>query len=260
MDYLTKVRGMQFMDAMKILTDGRNAETPASANMNQPRSNTAEKELILPERSETNLEVIRYLTGRGIDKDIIRYCIDEGLLYESLPYRSCVFIGLDDAGKEAYACYRATNSSRFMGEASGSDKRYAFRIDAMGDRIHCFESAIDLLSYATVMKMRTGKWRAEPMVSFGGVYSHGAGGTRARIPAALLHALEKHPDIKTIALHLDNDEVGRSAARSIYDQLRDRYTIIDEPPPVGKDCNDYLKHLRRKERSRTMEDRDGSGR
>lgn len=264
LDYLIKVRGMEFMDAMQILTDGRGAEAPSFVDRNQPNKKAAEKQLILPERSETNLEVIRYLTSRGIDRDIIRDCINEGLLYESLPYHSCVFVGMDEAGREAYACYRATNASRFMGEASGSDKRYAFRVEAAGDKIHCFESAIDLLSYATIMKMRTGKWRAEPMVSLGGVYSHGAGGSKARLPAALTNALERQPDIRTIALHLDNDEVGRAATEAIAGQLQDRYKVLDEPPPkgkgIGKDCNDYLRYLRQRERSRAMAERDRDGR
>ena len=47
-----------------------------------------------------------------------------------------------------------------------------------------------------------------------------------------------------IALHLDADFVGRNAAAAIADQLQGRYEIRNEPPPVGKDCNDYLMHLR----------------
>ena len=29
----------------------------------------------------------------------------------------------------------------------------------------------------------------------------------------------------------------------ISEQLKDRYEIRDEPPPKGKDCNDYLMHV-----------------
>ena len=109
------------------------------------------RKLLLPEKSETNLEVIRYLTGRGIDPEIIRDCIDEGLLYESLPYHNCIFVGYDETGKAAYACYRATNGERIMGDAAGSDKKYSFRVNRAGSTLHVFESAIDLLSYATIM-------------------------------------------------------------------------------------------------------------
>lgn len=252
LDYLIKVKGLQFLEAMKILSE----EEPAishyeAANWSNPDSGR-EKKLLLPERSETNHEVIRYLTGRGIDEDIIRECIDEGLIYESLPYHNCIFVGSDEAGRAAYAFYRATNGERLMGEAAGSDKRYAFRIDCAGRIIHVFESAIDLLSYATLVKMRTGEWRAEPMVSLGGVYAPGTNSRQAKLPVALENALQKQSQINTIALHLDNDFVGRSASENIALQLRGKYQVRNDPPPYGKDCNDYLRHLQRKKKSRQM--------
>ena len=129
------------------------------------------------------------------------------------------------------------------GEAVGSDKRYSFRIEAKSNTIHVFESAIDLLSYATLMKMKTGNWRAETMVSLGGVYAPSPNKPISKIPAALENALQNHPEVKTIALHLDNDNAGRSASLSITEQLKDRYEIRNEPPPKGKDCNDYLMHV-----------------
>jgi hypothetical protein len=139
-----------------------------------------------------------------------------------------------------------------MGDAAGSDKRYAFRINQAGSTIHAFESAIDLLSYATVMKMQTGNWQAEPMVSLGGVYAPSPNRPGIKIPAALDNALQNHPEVKTIALHLDNDYAGRSAARSIAEQLQDRYVIRNEPPATGKDCNDFLMQIRHRNRSRQM--------
>ena len=252
LDYLTKVKGLPFIKAMDILTDDSKdfqSETPKI--FNRGNSNT-ERKLLLPEKCETNLEVIRYLTGRGIDREIIRDCINEGLLYESLPYHNCIFVGYDETGKAAYACYRATSGERIMGDAAGSDKRYAFRINHAGSTIHAFESAIDLLSYATVMKMQTGDWRAEPMVSLGGVYAPSPNKRGMKTPAALSNVLENHPEIKMIALHLDNDFAGRNASRAIAENLQDKYTIRDEPPPHSKDCNAYLMHLRQHQHSRRM--------
>ena len=252
LDYLIKVKGLRFMEAMKILSDDRSLSPVSVAKIEENSRNEEKRKLLLPDRSETNLEVIRYLTGRGIDKDIIRDCIDEGLLYESLPYHNCIFVGFDESGKAAYACYRATSGERLMGDAAGSDKQYAFRINRAGSTIHVFESAIDLLSYATMMKMKTGNWRAEPMVSLGGVYAPSPNRPGIKIPAALDNALQNHPEVKTVALHLDNDYAGRSAARSIAEQLQDRYVIRDEPPPSGKDCNDFLMSIRKRNRSRQM--------
>ena len=252
LDYLIKVKGMQFLDAMKILTEeGHNLHHSDITTMRYP-GNDGERKLLLPEKSETNLQVIRYLASRGIDKEIICECIDKGILYESLPYHNCIFVGYDEKGTAAYACYRATNGERLMGDAAGSDKRYAFRINRAGSTIHVFESAIDLLSYATLMKIKTGEWKAEPMVSLGGVYAPSPNKPNIKIPSALDNALQNHTDVKTIALHLDSDLAGRSAARSITDQLGNRYVIRDEPPPVGKDCNDYLMHIRYQNRSKRM--------
>ena len=130
-----------------------------------------------------------------------------------------------------------------MGEAAGSDKRYSFRIDRAGSTLHVFESAIDLLSYATIMKMRTGEWRAEPMVSLGGVYAPSAHNKQSKLPIALENMTQNQTQINTIALHLDNDFAGREAVKSISLQLKDRYEIRNEPPPKGKDCNEYLMYI-----------------
>ena len=253
LDYLIKVKGMQFMDAMKILTkEGTDLHDTDAKKSRKPDCDVKRK-LLLPDKSETNFEVIRYLTSRGIDSDVIKACIDEGLLYESLPYHNCIFVGFDETGNAAYAFYRATTGERLMGEAAGSDKRYSFRIDRAGSTLHVFESAIDLLSYATIMKMRTGEWRAEPMLSLGGVYAPSLNKKQLKLPIALQNMTQNQTQINTIALHLDNDFAGRSATRSISEQLGNKYIVRDEPPAYGKDCNDYLQQLQRQKRKRQME-------
>lgn len=252
LDYLIKVKGLQFMDAMQILTDDRELALNNAPVLGENRQSKGSRKLLLPEKSETDLEIIRYLTSRGIDGEIIKACIDEGLLYESLPYHNCIFVGFDESGNAAYAFYRATTGERLMGEAAGSDKRYSFRIDRAGSTLHVFESAIDLLSYATIMKMRTGEWRAEPMVSLGGVYAPSAHNKQSKLPIALENMTQNQTQINTIALHLDNDYAGKFASDNIALQLCGDYTVRIEPPPYGKDCNDYLQQLQRQKHSRQM--------
>ena len=252
LDYLIKVKGMQFMDAMKILTDDSELSLNNAPVLRKSSQNKGTGKLLLPEKSDTSLEVIRYLTGRGIDEDIIKECIDEGLLYESLPYHNCIFVGFDDSGSAAYAFYRATTGERLMGDAAGSDKRYSFRIDRSGSTLHVFESAIDLLSYATIMKIKTGEWRAEPMVSLGGVYVTSTNKKQPKLPVALENAMQNQNRLNTIALHLDNDFAGRNSTASIVEKLKNQFVIRDEPPPYGKDCNDYLLHMYRQKRSVEM--------
>jgi len=255
LDYLIKVKGIPFIQAMQILTEDRNMPARSDVNYVDAKKDPDRRKLLLPEKSETNLEVIRYLTGRGIDKEIIRDCIDEGLLYESLPYHNAIFVGYDETGKAAYACYRATNGERIMGDAAGSEKKYAFRIESKSGSpgvLHVFESAIDMLSFATIMKMQTGNWRAEPMVSLGGVYAPSPNKRSMKTPAALSNVLENHPEIDTIALHLDNDFAGRNASNAIAEDLQEKYIIRDEPPPHSKDCNAYLIYLRQHQHSKRM--------
>ena len=254
LDYLIKVRGMKFIEAMNILSNNEKLYTASDVNRKEWECQKAKRKLLLPEESVTQTAIMWYLTGRGIDIDIIKECIDEGLLYESLPYHNCVFVGFDDDGYAAYAFFRTTKENeRIMGEAAGSDKRYSFRIDALeSDTIHVFESCIDLLSYATIIYMKTGEWRAESMISLGGVYAAGPNKPNMKLPVALDNALEKQSKIKAVVLHLDNDYAGKEATKSIANQLGDRYTIRNEPSPVGKDVNDYLMyiHYKRLEKQR----------
>ncbi len=252
LDYLVKVKGLQFTDAMKILIDNSEDFQNVTPKICSKDNRNAERKLLLPERSETNREIIKYLTGRGIDRDLIDACIHRGVLFESLPYHNCVFVGFDEHGIARYASYRSTNELRVMGEAAGSDKRYSFRTNADGRNLHVFESSIDLLSYMTVVHKQTGRWIADPMISLGGVYAPGSSKTICKLPAALENMLQNHPEVETISLHLDNDFAGRSATDNLSLQLRCNYKTIDEPPPVGKDYNDYLMTLCQQGRSRKM--------
>ena len=244
LDFLVKVRGIPFTEAVGKLIN----EEAVTPSFSLPKKESAKpKKLLLPAKSPTNTEVIKYLTARGIDRGIIETCIREGLIYESLPYHNCIFVGYDSAGEAKYASYRAVTPQRIMGDAAGSDKTYGFRISCKGRTVHVFESVIDLLSYATIMKERTGDWRKETMLSLGGIYAPAAG-KQMKIPAALTRILDERKDIDTIALHLDSDYAGRSAAGAIKTQMQGKYRIRDEPPPKGKDYNDYLLSLRRRER------------
>ena len=60
------------------------------------------------------------------------------------------------------------------------------------------------------------------------------------VPVSLSRFLDDYPNIKTLYLHLDNDETGRRAAESIIGGLKGKYEVINKPPPYGKDVNDYL--------------------
>ena len=186
--------------------------------------------------------MIQYLFGRGIDYQLIQECIADGTLYESANYHNVVFIGKDESGTPKYAALRSTLGSTFKQDASGSDKRYSFRLLAREptDTVHLFEAAIDLLSYATYLKCEGKDYKSESLLSLSGVYQPKKEMKDSKIPIALTTFLSANPQIKTIVLHLDNDKVGRLCTATLKELLQKDYKIVDDPPPVGKDFNDFL--------------------
>lgn len=165
LDYLIKVKELPFTEAVERIV-GRAAERPsvfhARAQPEKPKT------LLLPPESNSNTRVIAYLKSRGIDGGLIEQCIRSGQLYESLPYHNAVFVGMDRDGTPRYACLRGIGTD-FKGEATGSDKRFSFALPATGEsRMLCvFESAIDLLSYATMAQAGGLSWRSQHLQDMG---------------------------------------------------------------------------------------------
>ena len=237
LDYLMKVKGYAFDDAVRLILKDINISVPIYVAPEQH----IEKELLLPDESASTDRVFEYLFGRGIDWEIIDNCLNEGLIIESLPYHNVVFVGFDEQNKARYAAYRSTNNKKIMGDCSGSKKEYSFRIaDCNSTSLHVFESAIDLLSFATLMKMQGNDYHDFNMISLAGVYQPAKDIRNSKVPVAIQNYLKAHEDVDTVVLHLDNDLAGRSATKAITFLLKDKYNIVDSPSPMGKDFNDCL--------------------
>mgnify|MGYP000224940343 FL=1 len=237
LDYLIKVRGMDFVEAVQTIMGNGSVSFPTCENIKIYE----EQPLLLPEKSSTTDVVFDYLFGRGIDYEIINHCLEQELIIESLPYHNAVFIGYDENKEPKYAAYRATNQSRIMGDCTGSKKQYSFRLTAENTgEVHLFECAIDLLSYATLMKLEGKDWRQFNLVSLAGVYSPKQKIEDSKVPVTLGRLLEKDKTIKRIVLHLDNDIAGRKATKALQTILSDNYEVVDDPPQYGKDVNDFL--------------------
>lgn len=240
--YLMKVKNYSFLDAIQTIIGNVSVKQPVIY-----REEKKEKtEFVLPLKSINSERAKRYLVKRGIDLEIINECINSGLIYESEPNHNVVFLGTDEEKKYKYAFFRGTNDTRFMGESKGSDKAYTFRLlsNNESERVHLFESAIDLLSYATLLKMKNIDWKNENMISLGGVNKPSEEQeVNDKIPIAIIKFLENNSNIKQIYLHFDNDEIGKKASKALMEKLSNKYEVIDNRPPVGKDCNDYLKYV-----------------
>ena len=175
--------------------------------------------------------------------EVLRYCIDTGKLYEDWRY-NCVFVGFDKSSQPRYAMLRGTHqNTTFMMDVSGSDKRYSFSIKAKEENntVYLFESAIDLISYATLVKLKSQDWRSINYLSLAGVYLPKKNIMESTVPLALAQYIKDNlEDTKKIVLCLDSDKAGREAAKAITSILQERYEIENRPPPKGKDYNDLL--------------------
>ena len=76
------------MDAMRILSNEKGNLHHSSTERSEKSDSDVKRKLLLPERNESEMAVIWYLVGRGIDYDIIKECIDYGLIYESEVYHN----------------------------------------------------------------------------------------------------------------------------------------------------------------------------
>ena len=242
LDYLIKVKGISFVKAVEIITGYAAVLPPVYTGIEKP---IEPKKLELPLYNEDICEVRRYLKGRGISDTVIDFCHENKMLYEDAKYHNCVFLGYD-GNTPKYGAVRST-ASDFKRDLTGSDKRFSFFIPAESDTVtvHLFESAIDLLSYASLEIKVKRNWRRDDLLSLAGVYKTDK---KQDIPLALRTYLERHTGTKAVYLHLDNDEVGRMATKQITEALSSQYTVIDQPPQSGKDFNDYLKNEIQKEK------------
>ena len=238
LDYLIKVEGYTLQEAAKIILNNQNIELKKAPIV----ENKTTKSIVIPTRNSNNKIVIEYLINRGIDEDIIKYCIDKNLLYQEQKTNNVVFIGYDNNHNIKYAGCRSTGEKRIMRDAKGSSKEFSFRMlsTTNKDSIHLFESSIDLLSYATLLKIKGYDWHNQNLIALAGVYQPANKIEQSKVPITVLNYLQNNPNIKQIVLHFDNDRAGRDATKAFIIALDNKYDIYDIPAPYGKDINDYL--------------------
>lgn len=240
LDYLIHVRGMDFVPAVQLLCEGRvmPVRNPEPAK---------EKVFVLPPKYPDCSRVAQYLYHRGIAGSVINRCVEEGILYEADRYHNAVFVGRDKEGVPRYAMQRSTGQRTLKLEVEGSDKRFSFSISGTGDRLYVAESAIDAMSVATMMQMAEKRWRNNHYLSLGGV---SVKKNSTELPMALKQYLSDHPEVRRISLMLDNDEAGRKAADKILESLGGDYIAEAIFPKHGKDFNDELQWMKRRNMER----------
>lgn len=236
LDYLMKVEGSAFHDAMDILQGAAMSFSPVAA----PPAVQESKSLLLPEKAKTDNRLIAYLCEiRGIDKGIVTALLDEKKLYEDIR-GNVVFVGYDPQGRARFACLRGTYGASFKRDCPGSDKRYGFQITGTGTgSLYVFEAPIDALSHAALENLYTGDpdaWRRDSRLSLGGTSG-----------LALDRYLQDYPATKELVFCLDSDDAGRGAAIALARKYVARGLWTRLELPTRKDCNDVLLAYRAQE-------------
>ena len=237
LDYLIKVKEMSFKDAVQYLEELTRSQPP---KLTQIKPKTAGK-FVLPKKATNNEMAVKYLNKkRCIDLEIIRYCINNSLIYEAEKDHAVVFVGHDSSHIPRFACKRSITED-WKKDVFGSDKRYSFSISNQeSNSLRVFESAIDLLSFMTLKKMYGKAYLNENYLSLDGATLIGKTMTESPIPIALDNFVDQHPQIKNIHLHLDNDRAGKETSTIIQYHLENKYDIHDEMLDHYKDVNEAL--------------------
>ena len=275
LDFLIKMRGMSFTDAVEtvlgtsgaVASYGSVSPSAPSAGSNSADGSSAlsvegaeqmplKAEFKLPPTALLATNAIAYLQKRGISPEVINRCFVAGILYESHKHQNVIFVGRDENCKERFACQRGIRDD-FKADVAGSDKRYSFSLSAENpnsQQLIVFESPIDLLSHATLQQrgylgdvMGNASDSAAALAEVTDLSSNAhrlsLGGVS---DVALIAYLERNPTIEQIYLCLDADEAGQTAARKIATKLAndnrfEHISVFNRPPKCGaKDYNEAL--------------------
>ncbi len=252
LDYLIKVRGMGFVEAVETVLGSRTAPLSYALPVEKNPKSAPPKQFKLPYVWRCATHAFSYLQQRGISSEVIGLCMKEGLLYEGRYNGAavCVFVGKDEHGKARFACIRGIGED-LKQDCAGSDKRYSFCLPAknpISRHLAVFEAPIDALSHMTMQRRNGWEWNG---------YRLSLGGTS---DVALIAFLERNPQITRVILHLDNDAAGITAARRIKATLAEdgRFNHIRvsvNPPRRGKDYNEALLHDINREREQKRQRR-----
>lgn len=236
--FFIEVEGWKFLDAALYLKDLIDKQPP---QIKTSQNAINDRPFRLPEPNINNATARNYLMlERGIDKEIVDYCIQNRYLYEAKRDHSIIFIGYDHHHYPQYAAKRATNSSLKV-DVTGSNKANCFNIiNDQSKVLNVFESAIDLLSYLTLLKRQGRNYLNENYLSIGGATVLGSRIEESQLPIALETFLKRNPNIQEINLYLDNDRAGKDTTKKIIYHLNDHHIIHDNSPYRVKDINELL--------------------
>lgn len=189
-DYLTKVEGMNFVSAIRLLS----AMTPMPVSIQAAKATPTRQHTVrpfeLPAADRNTEAATAYLMHRGISPKVLRCCVNSGILYQTTrgSYRNCVFVGKDAEGVPRSAFQRCCQGG-FRGDVAGSQKQYGFLIPAETetcDTVEIYEAPIDAMSGATLRQYKhDAPWRSVHYLALGGLNHQ-----------PIDYFLQQHPEVR----------------------------------------------------------------
>lgn len=233
LEYLLTVEGMSFRSAVMLLNEMELVPFQQARAAAEESSRT--HDFTLPRPDKNAQAATAYLMHRGISPKVLRYCLNEGILYQTTRgnYRNCVFVGKDEGGVPRSAFQRGCQGT-YRGDVTGSQKKYGFLMQAENpdcDTVELYEAPIDAMSGATLRQYTDiGKWRSVHYLALGGLNY---------LP--IDYFLQQHPQVKNVVLCFDRDEPGLRFAETVAQRLAERgFNVEKQLPAVGKDYNESL--------------------
>lgn len=233
LEYLLTVEGMSFRSAVMLLNEMELVPFQQARAAAEESSRT--HDFTLPRPDKNAQAATAYLMHRGISPKVLRYCLNEGILYQTTRgnYRNCVFVGKDEGGVPRSAFQRGCQGT-YRGDVTGSQKKYGFLMQAENpdcDTVELYEAPIDAMSGATLRQYTDiGKWRSVHYLALSGLNY---------LP--IDYFLQQHPQVKNVVLCFDRDEPGLRFAETVAQRLAERgFNVEKRLPAVGKDYNESL--------------------
>ena len=223
-DFVQRFMDKTYPEAMEFLLGG----SLGTLSTSPPIERRPPGPLELPKRNDNMRRAYAYLlTRRGIDKDVLNTFAKKGMVYESADYHNAVFVGFDKNGVAKHATFRGTGSeSTYRGNAPNCEPEYSFHWHGQSEKLFLFEAPIDMLSFISMHKEG---WQNHSYAACCGV------GDRV-----MFQMLKDNPNIKDIALCLDNDLGGQKATQRIKEKLTEMGIQHEALVPIHKDWNEDL--------------------
>ncbi len=231
--FVQKYYNKNYQDAVQMLLD----EHIEAISVDIQKKQNKKRPFELPALNESMKQIFAYLfKSRFLDRDVVKYFVDKGLIYESKEIikgkeiHNCVFVGVDKNGKARHAHKRGTYTlgDSFKGNVDSCEAEYSFHYTGTSNVLYVFEAPIDMLSYISLHK---DNWQQQSYVSLCSVSDRAA-----------IQMLKDNPQINKIYLCLDNDLEGIDSDYRIRHNLNQiGYNDVTFIRPKYKDWNEILR-------------------